>query len=211
MKKCRTCQMEIDEKAKKCPHCQAKQGNWLQRHPILTILIVLIVLIGVTNADSDTADEKMATKTTEPTVVTETTKTMEPTTEAMKSEFMVGEAIQMTDYVLTVNEVTTTPSKGYSTPKTGNEYVMINVTIQNQSDKEVSYNPFDFKIQDSNGNQTQSTFVSLDDQLNSGSLAAGGKVTGSLAFEAPKGDESLLLIYQPNVWLDTQRITVNLQ
>lgn len=44
MKKCRSCQSEIDDKAKKCPHCKTKQGNWVQRHPILTLIIVLFVM-----------------------------------------------------------------------------------------------------------------------------------------------------------------------
>lgn len=117
----------------------------------------------------------------------------------------------MSDYQLTVNKVSKASRVSYSTPKSGNEYVMVNLTLQNLGDKEVSYNPFDFKLQDSNGNQTTTDYVSLDDQLNSGSLAAGGKVTGSISFQAPKGDANLMLIYQPNYFIDKQRITVKLQ
>ncbi len=211
MKKCRSCQSEIDDKAKKCPHCKTKQGNWLQRHPILTIIIILFVIGIFSSQDSNKA--KVADEPA-PSTISDETKTTDSKTEVtpeVKSEFAVGEAIQMKDYILTVNEVTKAPSKGYSTPKSGNEYVFVNVTIQNTGDKESPYNPFDFKIQDSNGNQTTDTFVSIDDNLSSGTLASGGKVTGSLAFEAPKGDKGLKLIYQPNFWLDNQRITVNLQ
>lgn len=43
MKKCKSCQSEIDNKAKICPQCRTKQGNWVQRHPILTVIIVLII------------------------------------------------------------------------------------------------------------------------------------------------------------------------
>lgn len=38
--------MEIDAKAKKCPHCQADQRGWFARHPILTTIMV-IILIGI--------------------------------------------------------------------------------------------------------------------------------------------------------------------
>ncbi len=34
-KKCKSCQTDIDVKAKKCPNCQADQRNWIARHPIL--------------------------------------------------------------------------------------------------------------------------------------------------------------------------------
>ncbi len=44
MKKCKSCQKEIDKKAKKCPHCQTDQRNWFARHPIITIILVLIVI-----------------------------------------------------------------------------------------------------------------------------------------------------------------------
>lgn len=44
MKTCKSCQKQIDEKAKKCPHCRADQRNWFRRHPILTVLLVLVVI-----------------------------------------------------------------------------------------------------------------------------------------------------------------------
>ena len=44
MKKCKSCQTEIDDKAKKCPHCQADQRNWFAKHPILTVIITLVVI-----------------------------------------------------------------------------------------------------------------------------------------------------------------------
>ncbi len=46
MKKCKSCQTEIDSKAKKCPHCQADQRNWFVKHKIITVILAL-VLIGV--------------------------------------------------------------------------------------------------------------------------------------------------------------------
>ncbi|HBC72990.1 MAG: hypothetical protein UX91_C0006G0182 [Candidatus Amesbacteria bacterium GW2011_GWB1_47_19] len=36
--------MEIDAKARKCPHCQTDQRIWFARHPILTGLLVLFVI-----------------------------------------------------------------------------------------------------------------------------------------------------------------------
>lgn len=49
MKRCKSCQSEIDAKATKCPHCQADQRSWFRRHPILTGLLVLFV-IGIIGA-----------------------------------------------------------------------------------------------------------------------------------------------------------------
>ena len=69
-------------------------------------------------------------------------------------------------------------------------------------DTPVSYNPFDFKIKDSNGTITDcdSETYSLEDYLESGQLAENGKITGLLVFEVPKSDNNLSLIYEPSFW-----------
>lgn len=58
MKKCKSCQTEIDSKAKKCPHCQSDQRSWFARHPILTgilgLILLSIVARGVGGGESNT-------------------------------------------------------------------------------------------------------------------------------------------------------------
>ena|SRR2546422_8824164 len=49
-KKCKSCQSEIDSKAKKCPHCQSDQRNWFARHPILTGILALFAIGIITSA-----------------------------------------------------------------------------------------------------------------------------------------------------------------
>ncbi len=44
MKQCKSCKTEINDKALKCPHCQADQRPWPKKHPILTGIGVLIVI-----------------------------------------------------------------------------------------------------------------------------------------------------------------------
>ncbi len=44
MKKCKSCQQEIDPKATKCPHCQTDQRNWFRRHPIWSVILALFIL-----------------------------------------------------------------------------------------------------------------------------------------------------------------------
>ncbi len=51
MKKCKSCQSEIDSKASKCPHCQADQRGWFRKHPILTVILV-VILIGIIGSAS---------------------------------------------------------------------------------------------------------------------------------------------------------------
>jgi hypothetical protein len=120
----------------------------------------------------------------------------------------VGDVTTLGEREFIVNSVRRSRGFNYNTPKSGKEYVIVNVTIRNLGKDEVSYNPFDFKVQDANGAQESSTFASLDDSLSSGTLAPGGKVTGSIPFEVPIGDEAKL-IFQPSFW-NNQRIVVDL-
>ena len=50
MKKCKSCQTEIDAKATKCPHCQADQRGWFRRHPILMGILGLVVFFIIVGA-----------------------------------------------------------------------------------------------------------------------------------------------------------------
>ena len=48
MKKCKSCQTEIDANAKKCPNCKIDQRNWFVRHKITSVLLglILVAIIG---------------------------------------------------------------------------------------------------------------------------------------------------------------------
>lgn len=65
MKKCTSCQSDIDDKAKKCPHCQTDQRNWFMRHKILSGIggiIGLFILIGIISAAGGGDDNSTASK-----------------------------------------------------------------------------------------------------------------------------------------------------
>lgn len=96
MKKCKSCQSEIDPKAIKCPHCQADQRNWFGRHKIVTGIILFIVIMGVignlASSSSDTkspkatlADQSQKNKPTV-TLAPTTTPAPSPTTEPFDKE-----------------------------------------------------------------------------------------------------------------------------
>lgn len=69
MKKCKSCQSEIDPKATKCPYCQADQRNWFRRHPILTVLLVLFIigLVGSSGNKSNSSSQEKITASKSPT------------------------------------------------------------------------------------------------------------------------------------------------
>ena len=67
MKKCKSCQSEIDSKAKKCPNCGKKQGMpiWLIVINVILILGVVGAIIGGGESESDKKEEPKTGTTTE--------------------------------------------------------------------------------------------------------------------------------------------------
>lgn len=93
------------------------------------------------------------------------------------------------------------------------EYVIVSIKIKNDSSEKISYNPFDFKIQNSKGQITDTVFTTIDSKtaLSSGELATGGEIEGTVTFEQPKGDTGLVLIYQPNFLNEDEVIKINIK
>jgi hypothetical protein len=166
---------------------------------VLVLIIIGVAASGGSNKNSNQTTTTTTTDNTTPTQSNDQPKDVTP---------KVGDVTKLGDREFTVNTVRRSKAFGYNTPKAGKEYVIVNVTIRNLGKDEVSYNPFDFKIQDANGAQESSTFASLDDSLSSGTLAPDGKVTGSIPFEVPVGDIAKL-IFQPSFW-SSQRVVVDL-
>lgn len=149
-------------------------------------MIVLYVFVGLIIIGSLGDDESQTSKNTS-------------VSRKNSNVYSIGDVVNIEDYTVIVNDVYTTNGDEYSSPKSGYEYVVINVTIKNSGEDVINYTSYDFQVQDSNGKivEPACTSMELDDELDSESLASGGQVTGSIVFEEPIDDDGLILIYQP--------------
>ena len=85
--------------------------------------------------------------------------------------------------------------------------VCTTVSYTNNSDKTVSFNMLDWKIQSPTG-EVQSNLFAGSGDLGSGQLIKGGQKSGALCFNPIKGSGAFVLLYKPNflvsergVWL----------
>lgn len=108
-------------------------------------------------------------------------------------DLAVGASVTLRDgLVVSVDSVQTGLAKYDGSPATG-----ITVTYTNTSDKETSFNPYDWKCQDADGAQRTQTYLgSGSNDLHSGSLAPGGTVTGNIYFEG----EVVKALYYANMF-----------
>ena len=201
MKKCKSCQTNIDDKAKKCPNCKTDQRNWFVRHKILTSILAVIVLVIIGSALGSSKDSKNGSTATGGSSNSQA-KTYRFNERADKQtkdvEIVAGESGTVDGRKLTVVSVERKASLGaYQDAPSGKIYVVASVTIENTSDKTQTYNVFDFRIQTASGQVIDPTIMG-DNSLNSGDLVKGGKVSGNVTFEAPVETASQYIIYKPN-------------
>lgn len=130
-----------------------------------------------------------------------------------QKEFSVGDHIKKDGVIRTVTNVERSDGTEFENPDDGTNFVIVNIKIENESDDEVSYNPFDYKLKNSKGQIKDSgiSMIDQDNQLDSGKLAPDGEVEGSVVFQAPEDDDNsdLTLLIEDD-WLSEDKINVNL-
>lgn len=179
--------------------------SWFARHKVLSVIGIVIVVGIIASAVSG---DKNDTATSDGNSSSQASKSEE------KTAFAVGEKATFDDKSITITNVQRNYDTGnqFAQPESGKEFVLVTVEIANNGKNAMDYNTFEFKLQDSNGVQQSESFTALSEgKLNSGSLAAGGKVTGKLAYEVPKDDTGLKLLYQSYSFFSNKEITFNLQ
>lgn len=181
--------------------------NWFARHKIMSVIIAVVVIGGLAGAMSGNNDTPKKSASSGNDSSHEEGKDK-------NTEFKVGDVASFGDKSITVTKVKRNYNTGnqFAKPESGKEFVVVTVKITNDSDSALDYNTYEFKLQDSDGVQHDESIMALSEgKLNSGSLAAGGKVTGKLAYEVPKGDKKLKLLYQSLSFFDNQTVTFDLK
>lgn len=134
------------------------------------------------------------------------------TDSVLSKQYKIGETINYKGYKVTVNDIKYDDGDDMDTPKSGNKYVAINVTIQNDTDDKQDYNEFDFKLSaDGNGtdlDETTGNDTYDNNTITSGTLDKGSKVTGYLIGQA-NPNAKLKLEYQPD-YFDNHTLDIDL-
>lgn len=173
----------------------------------LMLLVFIMIIFASCSEDKGTKNSAPSSQ------VTQSQQKQETKKEEEKIDFKKGEEIKFKDgSSLTVTEIERSSGSQFDKPKGDNEFVIVHVKIVNNGKDKISYNPFNYKLKNSNGQIVDETFTTIDEDtnLNSGELAPGGNVSGSIPFEAPRGDKGLKLIYNPNIF-SSKEIIIDLQ
>lgn len=168
--------------------------SWFRRHPFLTGLGILILIIIIASAGDDT-----------PKKVSDTASVAGTTEESDDKVYTVGDKVQLGKSIISVNSVSYSQGGQFSKPQSGNEWVNLNVTIENtDSSQQYVTTLGQMFVKDGEGNsyQVAATDKTLED-MNSrldGAIIAKSKRTGWVGFEVPKGATGLQFQYNGSMW-----------
>jgi len=145
-------------------------------------LIVVVIVIGFAAGGGDDDGPKKVEEASTDVSNDEESEDAASEDEIENKEFGVGEKVELDGQVVEVTEVEKSEGNEFDKPAEDNEYVIVHVSIENNSDEEISYNPFNFKMKNSNGQIEDQGLITIDNDtsLSSGELAPDGNVSGTL-------------------------------
>lgn len=155
-------------------------------------VIVIVVLIGVIGSSGSNGTKVGSNSGT----------TSEPSTQ---TTYKVGDQIKLGSSVITVNSVSVSHGSQYLNPSDGNEWVNLNITVQNTSSSQQFLTTLgQMFVRDGAGNSyqvstTDKTISDINNRLD-GAIIANSKRTGWVGFEVPKGATGLQFQYNGSMW-----------
>ncbi len=187
-----------------------KGGKGLAIAGVVICIVAFAVVLGTQSMYSKAVDDAFSGP-----AVTSTTQAGESgsgasaatdsASQAQSQELSVGATATLSNGLsVTVDSVT-----GGLANYNGEEFTSVTVTYVNGGSETASFNGYDWKAQDPQDAQRNSTWVVGGDsadssaRLNSGTLASGGSVTGVLEFDGQVSK----IIYSPSVFNDKNSIT----
>ena len=206
-KTCKHCTTEIHYGAKICQHCRKKQGPGGCLTAIIRVVVIGLIgsCVGGKSNEEDPSNTTVTTAQSNKSNQEEITAAPE-TTIAEKTTFDVGEVADIKG--IQVSLLGTTESKGsdFLTPDEGNIFILCEFEISNNSDKDISVSSimsFEAYCDDYSVNQDilglQAPEGKGKNQLD-GSVAAGKKMNGIIAYQVPEDWKNLEIKFSPSFW-----------
>lgn len=159
-----------------------KSGKGLSIAGVVMNVIAFAVVLATQSVNSSAIDDALSGTSVAPQAASEQAATTAPAGDAADSSqtAAAGNSITLKNgLVLTVDGVVTGLQSYGGTPIT-----QVSVTYQNNGNSQASFNPYDWKAEDAQGAQrSQAFYADGENELHSGTLAAGGTVSGNLYFE----------------------------
>lgn len=197
MKRYKFCNSSVSKLAYTCPVCGGKiHKPFYKRGWFIVILVITAISISILIKIN----------------IKETIKTMGNIIgDDFKENYNIGENIIFNNKILCVSSAEKSNGNKYDKPREGYEYIIVTISFQNKSDEIISYNTFDFSMENSSGQISDEVFTVIDKDTNIqyGKLDTNGSVKGTIIFEEPINDSNLVLRYKSDIF-DNKEVKINI-
>lgn len=204
-KKCKHCQSDIPKKAKICPVCKRKQKNSI----FLTLGIILLVLglIGIVGGSNDKPTKVESNINTE--ILSDNASSDNTSTEVSTeiTTFGIGDTAEYRGVSVTLNSIEESDGSQYNRPTDGNVFLLVNLTIENNSDSDLAVSSLLSFSAYQDGYTTNVSLMALSEKTGEqldGTIAPGKKMQGTIAYEVPADYSEFEIDYQADMW-DNQK------
>ena len=205
---CRNCGAHLENNAKVCPQCGAKNTN--AKRPIYKkwwfwVIIVVIVLaaIGASNSGPKKVGQNEPVNDSNMTQPSTPNNGNSNTISSGENKFYVGDKVELNDIVVSLNAVTENSGSAYNKPGDGNVFVLCSFSIENNSASEINISSvlcFDAYCDSYACNYSLSAQLESNDNQLDGAIAAGKKMKGTIGFEVPSDWKELEIHFTPDFW-----------
>lgn len=179
-----------------------KKGGCLKTVLIVIGVIIILGIIGSVVGGKDDGPKKVNSDTS--TDATQDTSKNE--SEPEQTVFNVGDTVNLNDVEITLVNITESAGGEYTTPDEGNEFLILEFEIANNSSKDISISSvmnFEAYCDDYSLTQDliglQAPEASGKNQLD-GSVAAGKKMNGVIAYQVPTTFSKFEVSVAPDFW-----------
>lgn len=195
MKKCRYCKSDIDKKAKICPNCRKNQTSSGVK-----------VLIGFISFSIFCA------------IIVNTFGDISTTTNKEVKQAIIGETVEISGVEYIVDEFELEKELkaggGFLKVTADGKYLLIKLTVTNNSQSAININSSNFKLRDENGaTYAASILVSIDDydMFNYETINPNGTEVGYMAYDISAEDLEYTLVIDGAKWMDSAGIEITLK
>ncbi len=183
---------------------------------LVGVAVLVVIIIVIVSTCTAAVDSVLSATATPPSLVGRASGEPAPDTSGAPSAqtFSTGDVIQASDFKLTIESFKKVKGTEYNKPDDGKEWVQIVLLVENTSDAEVTVSSmmmFDAYVDDMAMSENYSAQM-VDESIKSmdGTLAAGKKLRGQLAYEVPKGWKEIQIDLDAAIFsfFDSQKITM---
>ncbi|MCL2323207.1 MAG: DUF4352 domain-containing protein [Oscillospiraceae bacterium] len=188
-------------------------GNVEKRSIKLMFIALFFIICVMFSSCGNTATNNNTAKTPDtPTgdMVQNETIAQNATEAPTSSKYQIGDTINQSDILVTVNGVRTTTNNGAVDVEAGFKYVYVDITIINNTKKDlISSSVMNYTLKDQNGRKLDFIVAINTNGSIDGTVIAGDKLTGEVVYKVPADLTIAILQIQTNILGKADQVELN--